>query len=116
MAPIKEIAPDIFKITQTLSLKQLKFSVNVYVIAGENGLIFDSGYGSRQAGNSLVRSIHRISGLMKDRGQPFRITRAMSSHGHWDHFSGLQHLQRTLGIDILATQKQAEKLGSKKKL
>jgi glyoxylase-like metal-dependent hydrolase (beta-lactamase superfamily II) len=84
------------------------------VIAGKNGLIFDSGYGRRRTEKSLVHNIQQISALMKDRGQPSTITQAMTSHGHWDHFSGLHHLQKALGVDILATKKQAEKTGSKK--
>ncbi len=114
MSSIQEVAPGIFRIIQTIN--RFKFSVNVYVIAGHDGLVFDSGFGSRRAGNALVKGIDRISDLSRDRGRPgqrFRVSRAIASHGHWDHFSGLAHLQTRLGLAILATENQALKFGAK---
>ncbi len=111
MSSVQEVTPGVFRIIQTIN--RFKFSVNVYVIAGHDGLVFDSGFGSRRAGNALINHIDRISGLVRDRGQAFRITRAMASHGHWDHFSGLAHLQTRLGLEILATENQALKFGAK---
>lgn len=114
MHSIKEVAPDIFMITQAITQKHLKSSVNLFVIAGKDGLVFDSGYGGRQKKSCLVNALGKISHLKKSRGEACVITRAMPSHGHWDHFSGLGHLQDALGLEILATQKQAKKIGSKK--
>jgi len=108
-----EVAPGIFRIKQILSFKQMKFAVNIYVLTGKNGLVFDSGFGNRQAGKRLVEGIYRIIETVRHRGQPCAIKSAMASHGHWDHFSGLAHLQKTLGLDILATEQQAPKIKSK---
>lgn len=108
-----EVAPDIFRVTQELNFKQMKFMVNIYVLPGENGLVFDSGFGNRKAGRSLVGSILRITETVRHRGQPCTITKAMASHGHWDHFSGLAYLQKALNVQILATPKQAPKIQSK---
>ncbi len=114
MQSIKEVAPDLFMITQSIHYRQFKSSVNVYVIGGKDGLVFDSGYGSRQKRRRLVHSLGQILNLEKSRQEAWAVTRAMTSHGHWDHFSGLGHMQEILDLKILATQKQAEKIGSKK--
>jgi len=108
-----EVAPGIFRIKQILSFKQMKFAVNIYVLTGKNGLVFDSGFGNRQAGKRLVEGIYRIIETVRLRGEPCAIKSAMASHGHWDHFSGLAYLQKTLGLDILATEQQAPKIKSK---
>ena len=114
MSSIKEVVPNLFMITQTIKNRFFKFSVNIYVVAGKDGLIFDSGYGTRKERTNLIKNVHAISNLKKSRGEVCTITRAIASHGHWDHFSGLGHLQNVLDLDILATPKQAEKIGSKK--
>ncbi len=107
MQALKEVTTNLFMARQTIGKGQNKFSVNVYVIAGKNGLVFDGGYGDRKVQDSLVKNIKAIS----NNGT---ITRALPSHSHWDHFSGLNHLQKKLGLKILATQKQAKVIGSKK--
>lgn len=114
MDSVKEVAPDIFMVTQAIHSRQFKSSVNLFVLAGNDGLIFDSGYGGRQKKAGLVQTLAKISQIKKSRGESCMIGRAMPSHGHWDHFSGLGHLQEGLGLRILATQKQVEKMGSKK--
>ncbi|MDM8536306.1 MBL fold metallo-hydrolase [Desulfobacterales bacterium HSG17] len=111
MNSIQEVAPGIFRIRQTLS--RFKFLVNIYLLAGEDGLVFDSGFGSQRAGNSLVNAITRIADRCETRGHPCTVTRAMTSHGHWDHFSGLAHLKHQLGLEILATERQALKISIK---
>jgi len=113
MVSADEITPGIFRIKQALTFRQIKFAVNIYVLAGENGLVFDSGFGNRRAGKSLVANIKHITDILNNRGQPCSINMAMTSHGHWDHFSGLGYLQKTLGLEILATKRQAAKLQSK---
>jgi glyoxylase-like metal-dependent hydrolase (beta-lactamase superfamily II) len=114
MDSIKEVAPDIFMVTQAIRSRQFKSSVNLFVFAGNDGLIFDSGYGGRRKKAGLVQTLGQISQIKKSRGEPCVISRAMPSHGHWDHFSGLGHFQEVLGLRILATQNQVEKMGSKK--
>ncbi|MCG8617178.1 MAG: MBL fold metallo-hydrolase [Desulfobacterales bacterium] len=111
MSAVQEAAPGIYKIVQSVS--RFKFSLNIYVIAGENGLVFDSGFGLRKMGRALVEQIREIEALERAKGLPCRITRVMASHGHWDHFSGLAFLQEALGLDVLATDKQAGRFTSK---
>lgn len=110
----REVAPDIFMITHTLRIGQVKSSVNVFALTGKDGLVFDAGVGSWLNRTPLIDQIEKVIQLKKSRGEICTITRAIPSHGHWDHFSGLAHLQKILGLRIMATQKQAEKIGSKK--
>lgn len=112
--PIKEVAADVFMITQTTGVAKSKFSVNVYVVPGEDGFVFDGGYGGKPQGRSLVRAIQTIIDRKTKENKPCSITRVLPSHGHWDHFSGLDYLRKRLGLTVCATQKQAEKIGSKK--
>lgn len=113
MIPLVEAAPGIFRITQTMGWQQIRSSVNVYVIPGRNGLVFDSGYGNSRSLARLGRGIADISAQMTARGKDGTVTRALASHGHWDHFSGLWFLQQGLGLEILATARQAGKIESK---
>ncbi len=112
--PVKEVAPNVFMITQTIGMGKSRFSVNVFVIAGENGFVFDSGYGGKMQGRALVRAIQKIINEKKQHNEPCSIIRVVPSHGHWDHFSGLGYLQEHFGLHVCATRKQAEKIGSKK--
>ena len=110
---LKEVASGIFVHTQTIGFQRKNFSVNIYLLAGEGGLVFDAGYGGKKHGRGLGRAIRAVSGLKNSSQKPNQITRALPSHGHWDHFSGLKYLQDHLGIEICATRKQAETICSK---
>ncbi|MCP4021762.1 MAG: MBL fold metallo-hydrolase [Desulfobacteraceae bacterium] len=114
MTSVKEVAPDIFMVSLPMNSRLSKSSVNAFVLAGNDGLVFDSGYGSWRKRTPLVDTICKITRQKKHRGQACDIKRAIASHGHWDHFSGLGHLQDVLGIEVLATEKQVQKIGSKK--
>ncbi len=111
---MKEVAPNIFVVHLDIGFRKFKLPVNVYILAGRDGIVFDSGFGTKKSRNKLACKISDISKLMKERGRACAITRAMSSHGHWDHFSGLYHLQKDLDFDIFATPKQASRITSKK--
>ncbi|GAB6098012.1 MBL fold metallo-hydrolase [Desulfatiferula olefinivorans] len=100
---VREVAPGVFLITQKKRTRFAPFSVNIYVIAGENGLVFDAGMGGRKNAERLARQIREIETLVRSRGQACRITRVLPSHGHWDHFSGIEGLSRRLGLEVLAT-------------
>lgn len=111
---MKEIAPDIFMITETVKSRFVNFSVNVFVIAGKDGLVFDSGYGTKKTTAYLEREIRKIEKLKKSRGEECHITRAIPSHGHWDHFSGLMHLRKCMGLKVLVTERMNKSIRSKK--
>lgn len=70
MTMLNEVAPDIFRISQNKRTWFAPFSVNVFVIAGENGLVFDAGMGGRKSGEFMGEQIREIEALMKQRGNP----------------------------------------------
>lgn len=111
---VKKVAPDLFMITQTAKGRFIKFSVNVFIIGGVDGLIFDAGYGKRKANNYLAAQIKQIEKEMRDNGRECNITSILPSHGHWDHFSGVTKLRDKLGVTVLATKRMLKSIGSKK--
>jgi glyoxylase-like metal-dependent hydrolase (beta-lactamase superfamily II) len=112
MTMLNEVAPDIFRISQNKRTWFAPFSVNVFVIAGENGLVFDAGMGGRKSGEFMAEQIREIEALMKQRGKRCRITRVMISHGHWDHFSGASYLRDELDLTVLANKEMLNSIDS----
>lgn len=100
---VKEVVPGIFQIGQKKRSRLASFSVNVFVIAGKDGLVFDAGMGDRKSGDYLAGQIRKIEQTMRNRGEECAITRVLPSHGHWDHFSGAEGLRKRLGLRVLAT-------------
>ncbi|MBN2079046.1 MAG: MBL fold metallo-hydrolase [Spirochaetes bacterium] len=78
--------------------------LNIYVLAGENGLVYDAGYGTGGSLRRLADTIRRIESYCRERGEPCSIGRALPSHAHPDHFSGLAGLRERLGLRILLTR------------
>ncbi|MFZ5564601.1 MAG: MBL fold metallo-hydrolase, partial [Thermodesulfobacteriota bacterium] len=107
---MQEVAPNIFMITEKGALGALMPPVNLYVLAGPDGLIFDTGYGRKAILEHLGKEIDRIGAVMASRGTPFAITRALPSHSHPDHFSGLDYLKRRFQVKSVLTQKMAGNL------
>ncbi|MCP4115336.1 MAG: MBL fold metallo-hydrolase [Desulfobacteraceae bacterium] len=88
--------------------------VNLYVIPGENGLIYDAGYGNRAALDLLAAALGRIKAMCRKRSVPFNFTRIIPSHTHPDHFSGLVKIRKRFGTAIVLTEEMAGILRSKK--
>ena len=111
---MEEVYPDIFMITETGALGALMPPVNLYVLAGDDGLIFDTGYGRGKILAHLGKELDRIKALVTSRGGRFAITRALPSHTHPDHVSGLPFLKKAWGIRSLLTEKMAASMASRK--
>lgn len=111
---MEEIYPDIFMITETGTLGALMPPVNLYVLTGDDGLIFDAGYGRQKILEHLGKEMNRIKALVKSRGGKFNITRALPSHTHPDHVSGLPYLKQTFGIKTILTDKMAASMTSRR--
>ena len=110
---LDEVIPGVFRISQNKRTRFARFSVNVFVLAGENGLVFDAGMGGDTWGAYLVSQIKEIEGLMEKRGEPCRIRYVMPSHGHWDHFSGVAYLRKHLGLKVLISPAMHESICSR---
>ncbi len=110
---MNEIFPDIFVIKERGAFGAFKPEINVYVLAGSDGLIFDAGYGNRGAVRHLVREVHAIEERFRYEGRPFSVRRILPSHAHPDHFSGLRSIREELGLRVLLTGRTAEIIASK---
>ncbi|MBN2223386.1 MAG: MBL fold metallo-hydrolase [Deltaproteobacteria bacterium] len=110
---MKEVAPGIFRVTEKGIAGAMTPPVNLYVLAGDDGVIFDAGYGNRHSVNSLVGEVRKIEALCRSRGSPCTITRILPSHAHPDHVSGLKRIRRSLGLSIVLTRKMAAYLSSR---
>lgn len=112
---MKEVYPDIFQITVKGLLSRLRPEVNVFVIAGPDGLVFDAGFGTRGVGRFIVSEIKKIEKLYRDSGRKFKLERVMASHSHGDHYPGMVYLRKELGLKIVVTDKIAESISHRKK-
>jgi glyoxylase-like metal-dependent hydrolase (beta-lactamase superfamily II) len=82
-------------------------SDNIYVLAGNDGLIYDAGYGYKKALKNFFKEFKEIQNYYENQMKKFRITRITVSHGHSDHFSGLNSISNTLGLKVILTEKIA---------
>jgi len=105
---LKEVYPGIFMITERGFSGIFKPPVNLYVITGSDGLIFDGGYGSRGCIKTFEKAYKKINRICKERGFENRISRILLSHTHADHFSGLSRLKRKYNLDIILTNRMSE--------
>lgn len=81
--------------------------VNLYVITGSDGLIFDGGYGNRSCIRHFEKEFREIERACRERGVENRIRRILLSHAHADHFSGLSRLSRRYNLDIILTDRMS---------
>ena len=111
---MKQISPNIFLIQEKGSFGNIKPSENIYVLAGNDGLIFDAGFGNRRTIKNFIEQIKEIEMYCKNNGIEFNLTRIIPSHCHPDHFSGLKKIRRKLGIKIILTRQMADIIANKK--
>lgn len=109
-----QVAPGIYQVRQGLKIRRMKTSVSIYVIPGNDGLVFDAGYGRPELLQQTGKAIEQILALEKNNGRPGKINRVMISHGHVDHFSGLTFLKKKFNLEALVTKKHESKIRSKK--
>jgi glyoxylase-like metal-dependent hydrolase (beta-lactamase superfamily II) len=111
---MKEVYPGIFLINEKGSFGHIKPSVNIFIFAGEDGLIFDAGFGNQRAIKLFKEEFNKIKALYESQGRKFNITRIIPSHCHPDHFSGLKKIREELGVKIVLTEKMANTIADKK--
>lgn len=109
----REIKPGIFVITTKSRFPALKPLVNIYLIAGENALLFDAGYGLKSDVNYVKRHIDMAASEFSSQGNPFKLSWILPSHSHADHFSGAAELKKLTGSNILLTGRMKKALKSK---
>ena len=111
---MKEVYPGIFCIKQKGWFGIIKPSVNIYVIAGKDGLVYDAGYGSKADIKKFAEYYNEINKICRDRGVENRIDRILLSHAHVDHFSGLKGLRDKFGFKVIVTDEMKYIISSSK--
>ncbi|MFX1572491.1 MAG: MBL fold metallo-hydrolase [Promethearchaeota archaeon] len=101
---MNEVYPGIFLIEEK---GRFRPSDNIYILAGNDGIIYDAGYGDKKALKQFFKSFEEIETHYKDRHIEFQITRIIVSHAHSDHFSGLKAISTRLNIKVVLTEKIA---------
>ncbi|MCX8123379.1 MAG: MBL fold metallo-hydrolase [Spirochaetes bacterium] len=101
----QEIYPGIFRVVQHRSRK-IAPPVNVYIIAGEEGLIFDAGYGD----DTSIRLMGEAINFVQNKNPKWHISNVIPSHSHPDHFSGLKQIQSHYNIKVMLTGEMAKVL------
>lgn len=104
---MQEVYPGIFLIREKGSMGAVKPPENVYVLAGNDGIIYDAGYGTKKVLKFLIRELKEIEEYYRKQNKEFTITRILVSHGHPDHISGLTPLRDSLGLKVILTEKAA---------
>ncbi len=111
---MKEVYPGIFLIEEKgVAIAKIKPPSNVYVLAGEDGLIYDSGYGNKKLVKYLIKEIKKIETQYREQGKKIQINRVLLSHWHPDHSAGLFLLQKYLGLKVIMTQKSFDIIKSR---
>jgi len=111
---MKEVYPDIFLIKERRAFNSIRPEVNVFLIAGKDGLIFDAGFGTRKTVKFLSGEIKKIEKRYRDAGKEFSIKGVMPSHSHGDHFNGIKLLRKYLGLKIIVTDRIAQNISHRK--
>ena len=110
----REVSPGIFMVTERGPFPRLRPTVNLYVIAGHDGLVLDAGYGNRKTVRLFVKEFRRIERICRDRGETFSVKRILLSHAHPDHFAGLRRIRKELGLSVLLTRQAAAIIRSRR--
>jgi len=105
---MKEVYPGIFLIREKGSFGNIKPTENIYIIAGEDGLVYDAGFGNKKAIQHFLEEVEQIENEHRLKNKGFSITRIIPSHCHPDHFSGLMKIRKKTGVKVLLTKKMAE--------
>jgi len=105
----KEVYPGIFRIVEHRSLKVTP-PINLYVIAGSDGLLFDGGYGDDVSIQIVGDAIDYIQSINKN----WLITRVLLSHTHPDHFAGLRRLQQQYHLKVMLTEPMTHVIANRK--
>lgn len=109
---MNELLPDIYVIKERGAFGAFKPEINIYVLAGPDGLVFDAGYGNRSAVRHLMRELGAIGDRFRSKGRPFALRRVLISHAHPDHFPGLIPLRAELGLKTMIPARSAEVIRS----
>ncbi|TXT54459.1 MAG: putative Hydroxyacylglutathione hydrolase [Promethearchaeota archaeon] len=110
---MKQVFPGIIRIKERGSFGAIKPPINIYILLGENGLIFDAGYGLKSSSMFLVNSVKRIKSYFHSKNTSINITRILPSHSHPDHIAGISKIQKDLALELILTEEMYEHMKNK---
>jgi len=108
---MKEVYPGLFLIEEKARFRP---PCNIFILAGHDGVIFDSGYGNKKLVKFFLNEFKFIDERYKSKELDFNITHIIVSHAHSDHFSGLNEIRNRLGLKIVLTKEIADKIKDEK--
>ncbi|MEJ2294200.1 MAG: MBL fold metallo-hydrolase [Candidatus Lokiarchaeota archaeon] len=111
---LNEVYPGIFLLKEVGRFKTIKPPINLYLIPGSDGIIFDAGYGDKKTIKSVCKEIETLKGEYAKKEEIFNLSRILISHCHPDHFSGLKGLRKYLKVRITLSEDQAQLIQDKK--
>jgi glyoxylase-like metal-dependent hydrolase (beta-lactamase superfamily II) len=101
---MKQVSPGIIRIKERGSFGAVKPPINIYVILGDDGLIYDAGYGKKRAARYLIESIKQIENFYNSKKESINITRLLPSHSHPDHIAGIAPIKDHLNTRLILTK------------
>jgi len=111
---MNEVYPGIFLIEEKSGRENYKPSINIYILAGPNGLIFEAGYGDKKSIRKLIKTVEEIKQHYDSEGKKFHLMGVFPSHNHPDHVSGLKQIRKRLNVKIILSRKTADFIHDKK--
>ncbi|MHA1437786.1 MAG: MBL fold metallo-hydrolase [Promethearchaeota archaeon] len=110
---MKEVFPGIFVIKERGAFGVIKPPENIYILAGNDSLIYDAGYGNKKTIKYVLNEIKKIKQFYLSQNKKFKLTYILPSHFHPDHSAGLKLLQKYLKLKIITTRKTFEIIKNK---
>jgi glyoxylase-like metal-dependent hydrolase (beta-lactamase superfamily II) len=89
------ISPKVYMIPiNSKTFQPLYTTTNIYLIGRRERVMIDAGYAHKGSFQQVVHELQRL-------GNP-RVTHLIITHGHKDHFDGVEKIKRLTGAKVLA--------------
>ena len=98
----------IYRIRLQVRKGVVPFTANLYALPGDDGLLFDAGFGTRGAIAHLASALEAIEAEGEG-----RVREVMPSHAHWDHFSGVRPIADKRRMRVRLTEKMVPLIRTK---